>query len=118
MRWSRDAAIGPAFIASGSPWQNGFVESFNGKLCDELLNREWFRSRAGAKVLIERWRQFYNEQRPQVHWVASRRHPSGAHGIGLLSPRNSPPDWLHFSGAVTASQMQFKPSCMVSPLSN
>src|SRR5690606_39629082 len=57
MRWLRDAAIGPAFIAPGSPWQNGFVESFNGKLRDELLkNREWFRSRAEAKVLIERWR--------------------------------------------------------------
>lgn len=64
MRWLRDAAIGPAFIAPGSPWQNGFVESFNGKLRDELLNREWFRSRAEAKVLIERWRQFYNEKRP------------------------------------------------------
>ena len=64
MRWLRDAAIGPAFIAPGSPWQNGFVESFNGKLRDELLNREGFRSRAEAKVLIERWRQFYNEQRP------------------------------------------------------
>ncbi|KUY64429.1 integrase [Burkholderia cepacia] len=64
MRWLRDAAIGPAFIAPGSPWQNGFVESFNGKLRDELLNREWFRSRAEAKVLIERWRQFYSEHRP------------------------------------------------------
>lgn len=64
MRWLRDASIGPAFIAPGSPWQNGFVESFNGKLRDELLNREWFRSRAEARVLIERWRQFYNEQRP------------------------------------------------------
>lgn len=64
MRWLRDNAIGPAFIAPGSPWQNGFVESFNGKLRDELLNREWFRSRAEAKVLIESWRQFYNERRP------------------------------------------------------
>ncbi len=57
-------SVGPAFIAPGSPWQNGFVESFNGKLRDELLNREWFRSRAEAKLLIERWRQFYNERRP------------------------------------------------------
>lgn len=64
MRWLRDAAIGPAFIAPGSPWQNGFIESFNGKWRDELLNREWFRSRAEARMLIERWRQFYNEQRP------------------------------------------------------
>lgn len=52
MRWLRDAAFGPAFIAPGSPWQNGFVESFNGKLRDELLNREWIRSRAEAKVLL------------------------------------------------------------------
>ncbi len=65
MRWLRDAVIGPAFIAPGSPWQNGFVESFDGKLRDELLNREWFSSRAEAKVLVERWRQFYNERRPQ-----------------------------------------------------
>ncbi|KVA29921.1 hypothetical protein WI44_20800 [Burkholderia cepacia] len=50
MRWLRDAAIGPALIAPGSPWQNGFVESFNGKLRDELLNREWFRSRALARA--------------------------------------------------------------------
>lgn len=64
MRWLRDQAIGPSFIAPGRPWQNGFVESFNGKLRDELLNREWFRTRAEAKVLIERWRQFYNERRP------------------------------------------------------
>jgi transposase InsO family protein len=64
MRWLRDNTIGPAFIAPGSPWQNGFVESFNGKLRDELLNREWFRSRAEARVLIESWRQFYNERRP------------------------------------------------------
>ncbi|GIX38539.1 MAG: hypothetical protein KatS3mg128_1001 [Silanimonas sp.] len=64
MRWLRDAAIDPAFIAPGILWQNGFVESFNGKLRDELLNREWFRSRAKARLLIERWRQFYNEKRP------------------------------------------------------
>lgn len=64
MRWLRDQDVGPAFITPGSPWQNGFVESFNGKLRDELLNREWFRSRTEAKVLIEQWRQFYNEQRP------------------------------------------------------
>lgn len=39
-RWLRDASVAPAFIAPGSPWQNGFVESFNGKLHDELPNRE------------------------------------------------------------------------------
>ena len=65
MRWLRDQAIGPAFIMPESPWQNGFVASFNGKLMDELLNREWFASRTEAKVLIEQWRQSYNERRPR-----------------------------------------------------
>jgi transposase InsO family protein len=64
MRWLRDQQIGPAFITPGRPWQNGFVESFNGKLRDECLNREWFRTLREAQVLIERWRRFYNEQRP------------------------------------------------------
>jgi putative transposase len=40
------------------------VESFNDKLQDELLNREWLWNRAEAKILIEQWRQFYNEQGP------------------------------------------------------
>jgi putative transposase len=64
MRWMRDAAIGATFIPPDSPWQNGFIKSFNGKLRDELLNREWFQSRTEAVVLIEQWRHFYNEQRP------------------------------------------------------
>jgi putative transposase len=74
MRWLRDQAVGPTFIAPGKPWQNGFVESFNGKLRDELLNREWFRSRAEARVLIESWRRFYNERRP--HSALGYRSPS------------------------------------------
>lgn len=54
MRRLRDTEIDAAFSVPGNPWRNGFVESFNGKLRDELLNREWFRSRAEAKMLIER----------------------------------------------------------------
>ena len=64
MKWLQDEKIGPIFIQPGSPWQNGFVESFNGKLRAECLNREWFLTRREAKVVIERWRQFYNHQRP------------------------------------------------------
>jgi transposase InsO family protein len=61
-------------IASPSTQVPKARESFNGKLRDELLNREWFRSRAEAKVLIERWRQFYNEQRP--HSAHSYKTPA------------------------------------------
>ncbi len=57
IRWLERNQVGPAYIRPGSPWQNGFVESFNGKLRDECLNREWFSSRQEAKAIVERWRQ-------------------------------------------------------------
>lgn len=74
MRWLRDQNVGPVFIAPGKPWQNGYVESFNGKLRDECLSREWFRDLREAKILIERWRQFYNERRP--HSALGYRTPA------------------------------------------
>ena len=52
------------FMEPGSPWQNGYTESFNGKLRDELLNGEIFYTLKEAKVIIERWRQEYNTVRP------------------------------------------------------
>jgi putative transposase len=76
MRWLRDQNVGPVFIAPGSPWQNGYVESFNGKLRDECLNREWFRDVHEARVLIERWRHFYNHRRP--HSALKYRTPDQA----------------------------------------
>jgi transposase InsO family protein len=60
------AAVGArtAYIEPGSPWENGYIESFNGKLRDELLDREVFDTLLEAKVLVERWRQMYNTVRP------------------------------------------------------
>ena len=60
------AAVGAktAFIEPGSPWENGYCESFNSKLRDELLNGELFYSLAEAKIVIESWRLHYNTQRP------------------------------------------------------
>ena len=52
------------FMEPGSPWENGYVESFNGRLRDELLTREQFDSLLEAKVLMERWRRHYNTVRP------------------------------------------------------
>lgn len=62
--WLKRVGVKTIFIEPGSPWENGFIESFNGKLRDELLNREVFESLAEAKVIIENWRQDYNEKRP------------------------------------------------------
>ncbi len=63
-RWLADVQVKTLFIAPGSPWENGYVESFNGKLRNELLDREIFYSLREAKVLIERWRQHSNQVRP------------------------------------------------------
>ena len=53
-----------AYIEPGSPWENGYCESFNGKLRDELLNGEIFYSLKEAQVVIEQWRKHYNTVRP------------------------------------------------------
>jgi len=60
------AAVGAktAFIEPGSPWENGYCESFNSKLRDELLSGELFYSLAEARIVIEGWRQHYNTRRP------------------------------------------------------
>ena len=62
--WIKGVGARTAFIEPGSPWENGYVESFNGKLRDELLNAEVFNTLAEAKVLIEQWRRHYNTVRP------------------------------------------------------
>ncbi len=62
--WCRFSATGSVFIEPGSPWQNAFVESFNGKLRDELLAIEVFHSLLEAKVMAEDYRKHYNTYRP------------------------------------------------------
>jgi putative transposase len=61
--WLDKAGVATLFIAKGSPWENGYVESFNGKLRDELLNRELFLSLEEARWVIDRWRMDYNHHR-------------------------------------------------------
>ena len=62
--WLSRLNVKALFITPGSPWENGYIESFNGKLADELLEREIFYTLHEAKVLIERWRVHYNTIRP------------------------------------------------------
>ncbi len=63
-KWLGRLGVKTLFIERGSPWENGYIESFNGKLRDELLDREIFITLAEAKVLIEGWRKDYNQVRP------------------------------------------------------
>jgi len=64
--WIAKVGAKTLFIEPGSPWENGYNESFNGKLRDELLNVELFNDLREAKVLIERWRRHYNTVRPHT----------------------------------------------------
>jgi transposase InsO family protein len=63
-QWLKALGVTTLYITPGSPWENGYNESFNGKLSDEVLNVEIFDTLLEAQVLIERWRQVYNHVRP------------------------------------------------------
>ncbi len=63
-KWLQDLGVQTLYIEPGSPWENGYIESFNGKLRDEFLNGEIFMTLVEAKVLLENWRRDYNRIRP------------------------------------------------------
>jgi transposase InsO family protein len=62
--WLQRLGVKTLFIEPGSPWENGYIESFNGKLRDELLNGEIFDTILEARVITEQWRKQYNTIRP------------------------------------------------------
>jgi len=76
--WLNRIGVRTLFIERGSPWENGYIESFNGKLREELLNREIFTTLEEAKVLIEQWRREYNQVRPHS---AKDYHPPAPEAI-------------------------------------
>ena len=73
-KWLDSLGVKTLYIEPGSPWENGYIESFNGKMRDELLNRELFTTLAEAQILIEQWRQEYNHIRP--HSALGYRPPA------------------------------------------
>jgi len=86
--WITAVGAETAYIAPGSPWENGYIESFNSKLRDELLNGEIFFTLKEAKIIIEGWRRHYNTVRPHsslgyvppapevVPWPAAQPRPA------------------------------------------
>ncbi len=72
--WLTQVGAKTLFIEPGSPWENGYCKSFNGKLRDELLNGEIFYSLKEAQVVIEQWRKHYNTVRP--HSALNYRPPA------------------------------------------
>ena len=83
--WLHQLEVETLFIEPGSPWENGYIESFNGKLRDELLNREIFTTLLEAQVLTENWRKEYNHIRP--HSSLGYRPPA-PEAMQLFMPPN------------------------------
>ena len=79
--WLETVGTQPLFIEPGSPWENGYCESFNGKLRDECLNGEIFYSLKEAQVVIEMWRKHYNTVRPHSALVIGQ----GSHSYYTLA---------------------------------
>ena len=82
LNWFKTLDIAPLFIQPGSPWENGYCESFNGKMRYELLNGELFYTLKEAQIIIEKWRNQYNKIRP--HMSLGNRAPV---------PETCRPDW-------------------------
>jgi transposase InsO family protein len=83
-QWLKTLGTEPLYIEPGSPWENGYCESFNGKLRDECLNGEIFYSLKEAQIVIGQWRQQYNTVRP--HAALGYRPPAP----GAYTPASSP----------------------------
>jgi hypothetical protein len=91
--WADQTGVGWHYIAPGKPQQNGFIESFNGRLRDELLNETLFKSLPHARAVLEAWRRNYNEQRShsKLGWMTPGGYAS------TLSGRTA--GTLRFAGA-------------------
>lgn len=87
--WLARLQVQTLYIEPGSPWENGYIESLNGKLRDELLNLEIFDTLYEAQVLVERWRVDYNTRRP--HSSLSYRPPAPEAFEPLFAGRGAPP---------------------------
>jgi len=92
--WADETGVGWHYIAPGKPQQNGYNESFNGRLRDELLNETLFRSLPHARTVLETWRRDYNESRPhsKLGWMTPREYAralSGQTGDRAAQPGGS-----------------------------
>src|SRR3954447_3399968 len=82
LSWADVTGVGWHYIAPGKPQQNGFIESFNGRLRDELLNETLFRSLPHVRAVLRAWRLDYNEERPhsKLGWMTPRDYASALTG--------------------------------------
>jgi transposase InsO family protein len=85
--WLQRLGVKTLYIEPGSPWENGYVESFIGKFRDELLDREIFYTIQEGRVLVERWRQHYNRVRPHSALGYRPPAPEALEGREIWAPQ-------------------------------
>ena len=102
LRWADDHKVAWHYIAPGKPQQNAFIESFIGRLRDELLNETLFRSLAHTRAALEAWRADYNTARPhsRLGWMTPTTYAAARRSAALRSPDGSAPR----PAAITAQQ--------------
>jgi transposase InsO family protein len=89
-QWLAQVGAKTLYIEPGSPWENGYNESFNGKLRDELLNGEIFYSLKEAQILLEQWRKHYNTVRPHSSLGYRPPAPQAFHPTPLALDQGAP----------------------------
>ena len=86
--WIGGVGAKTAYIMPGSPWENGFIKSFNARLRDDLLDGEIFYSLAEARIIVESWRRHYNTVRP--HQSLGYKPPAPEAFIPVMGARSAP----------------------------
>ena len=103
-QWLERVGVRTLYIEPGSPWENGYNESFNGKLKDELIDREIFYSLREAQVLVEQWRREYNTVRPHSALGYRPPAPEAIRPSSWFLKRPSllgPPDGMRMAAGLT-----------------
>jgi transposase InsO family protein len=113
-RWLDQAQVRTLYIQKASPWENGYVESFNGKLRDELLNRELFLGLDEDRYVLDTWRNDYNHRRPHsgIGWQTP-----AAYAARLTDPDGAFPSALHADPPVGATPLPpVQHACSIDPI--
>ena len=124
--WLTEKGIKTIYIEPGSPWQNGYVESFHGRLRDECLNREQFWTLTEARVVIEDYRREYNTFRPHsklgylspARFASRKSAPSPLRAECAVDRKTSHPIWTNLRGPTKLSLLQKRSPLCNNPCTN
>jgi putative transposase len=117
LRWTDERGVGWHYIAPGKPVQNAFIESFNGRLRDELLNETLFRSLPHARLVLDTWRHDCNGERPhsRLGWLTPHAYAASLEAPGPQRDRPLPQSYSAACPAAPAIQTGFTSDRTLAP---